>query len=91
MRLPRRSATTVLASLLLLATFAAPAHAYIDGGSATVLFQALVAGAATAGLSVRLGWRRLTGRGQRPDGQPNAASVDRAQARGAEPNTDTRA
>ena len=56
---------TVPLSLLLVASLAAPAHAYIDGGSATVLFQALLAGAATAGLSLRLGWRKLTGRGRR--------------------------
>jgi hypothetical protein len=61
----------LLLSLLLVASVEAPAHAYIDGGSATVMFQALVAGAAAAGLSLRLSWRKLTGRTRR---SANAAS-----------------
>jgi hypothetical protein len=59
---------TIPLSLLLLASVEAPAHAYIDGGSATVMFQALLAGAATAGLSLRLSWRKLAGRSRRSTG-----------------------
>lgn len=76
MHLRNMGIRTGLVTLLILGSFATPAHAYIDGGSATVLFQALLAGAATAGLSLRLGWRRLTGRELRSqDGEP--ASDDR--------------
>ena len=36
-----------------------PAHAYIDGGSMTVLFQAIVAGMAAAGTAVAVYWTRI--------------------------------
>lgn len=36
-----------------------PAHAYIDGGSMTVLFQAVVAGMAAAGTAVAVYWTRI--------------------------------
>lgn len=77
MYLRRMGTRTTVLTLLLVGSAAAPAHAYIDGGSATVLFQVLLAGAATAGLSLRLGWRKLTGRGRRAeDSEP--AGDDRA-------------
>lgn len=59
MRAPHRVrwivALTVVAWLVVLA----PAGAYVDPGSQTMLFQAVVAGLATAGLTLKLTWRRI--------------------------------
>jgi hypothetical protein len=36
-----------------------PAQAYVDGGSLTILFQAVVAGIAAAGTAVAVFWTRI--------------------------------
>lgn len=36
-----------------------PAHAYIDGGSLSVLFQAVIAGIAAAGTAIAVSWTRI--------------------------------
>lgn len=68
---------TVSVWLLLLV----PAQAYIDGGSVSVIFQALVAGIAAIGTGVAVSWHRIRGwfRRDRPDGagEPDAAAGDR--------------
>lgn len=46
---------TVMAWMMVLPS----AHAYIDGGSMTVLFQAVVAGMAAAGTAVAVYWARI--------------------------------
>ncbi len=47
--------------------FAAPAAAYIDGGSGSLLLQLLLGGVAGLGVIVRLYWSRVTERfGRRP-------------------------
>jgi hypothetical protein len=68
-----------LASLLLL-SFASPANAYIDSGTTSVLFQAVVAGGAAASLSLRLGWRRLR-RSKANDGDRAVESVESVEGR----------
>lgn len=57
-----------LLGMVLLLSIAAPASAYIDGGTTTVLFQTLVAGGAAAALSLRIGWSRLRTLGTRRSG-----------------------
>lgn len=37
-----------------------PAHAYIDPGSGSIIFQAIVGGAMAIGLTVKVFWRRIT-------------------------------
>ncbi len=37
----------------------APAHAYIDTGSGSIIFQALAGAAMAAGLFVKVFWRRI--------------------------------
>lgn len=37
------------------------ANAYIDPGSTTVVFQAIIAGIAAAGMGLRMFWGRITG------------------------------
>ena len=36
-----------------------PAHAYIDPGSGSIIFQALAAGAMAIGLGIKIFWRRI--------------------------------
>ena len=38
----------------------APASAYIDPGSGSIIFQAIVGGAMAIGLTVKVFWRRIT-------------------------------
>jgi hypothetical protein len=38
----------------------APASAYIDPGSGSIIFQAVVGGAMAIGLTVKVFWRRIT-------------------------------
>ena len=37
-----------------------PAHAYIDPGSGSLIFQAIAAGAMAIGLGVKVFWRRIS-------------------------------
>lgn len=37
-----------------------PAHAYIDPGSGSLIFQAVAAGAMAIGLGVKVFWRRIS-------------------------------
>lgn len=64
--------------------FIPAANAYIDAGSTAVMFQAIVAGLAAAGMFLRVFWRRITGffsRGSTGDGpdpddvEPQTAAV----------------
>jgi hypothetical protein len=78
-----------LLAVVLIASLAAPASAYIDGGSTTILFQTLVAGTAAAGLSARLAWNRLRSLGGRraeidsvSSGDPVASPPEEEQAAG---------
>lgn len=48
-----------LTAILWLA-FVPAANAYIDAGSTAVIFQAVVAGLAAAGMFLRVFWRRIT-------------------------------
>lgn len=43
------------------------ANAYIDAGSTTVIFQAVVAGLAASGMFIKVYWRRITGFFRRDD------------------------
>ena len=49
-------------ALLLLALAAAPAHAYLDPGSGSMLVQLLAAGAAGVAVLVKLYWARIKAR-----------------------------
>jgi hypothetical protein len=39
--------------------FVAPANAYLDPGSGSIIFQAVVGGAMAVGLGIKLFWRRI--------------------------------
>lgn len=54
-RLVRVLGFTVVLSLLVVA----PASAYIDPGSTTVIFQAVIAGFAAAGVAIATFWGRI--------------------------------
>jgi hypothetical protein len=49
------------ALLFLTFVFAAPAHAYLDPGSGSMLVQVLVAGVAGAAFILRLYWQKFLG------------------------------
>ena len=66
----------VVLAIVLVAGLAAPASAYIDGGSTTILFQTLVAGTAAAGLSAKLAWKRLRSFGGRRTGADASLSEE---------------
>lgn len=51
------------------------ANAYIDAGSTTVIFQAVVAGLATAGMFLRVFWRRISGFFSRSSGDEATDTV----------------
>ena len=55
-RLAAISYLTVLATMLIVPA----ADAYIDPGSGSFIFQAIVGGAMAAGLGIKVFWRRIT-------------------------------
>lgn len=52
--------------------FVPAAHAYLDPGSTSVIFGALVAGAMGAGMVLKTFWRRITGIFRRDGDQVDA-------------------
>ena len=52
-------ATAALAGTLLL--LAAPAHAYLDPGTGSYVFQMIAAAVITGGFILKAGWQRLRG------------------------------
>lgn len=54
-----RAAWIVALTATLWLAVLAPASAYIDPGSTSLIFSAIVAGAAAAGMTLRLTWRRI--------------------------------
>lgn len=48
-------------TLVLMLALLAPANAYIDPASTTVIFQVAVAGLAAAGMAVKVFWSRIVG------------------------------
>jgi hypothetical protein len=51
--------------------------AYLDGGSASMITQAVVAGAAGAAVVAKTGWKRITSpfRGKKPSDMPSTAEA----------------
>ena len=72
--MPRSTRVRLTLFLAVMAWFMVlpPAHAYIDGGSMTVLFQAIVAGMAAAGTAVAVYWTRIKNFFRRGDKPPDA-------------------
>lgn len=65
-------------TLLVSITLIAPASAYIDPGSTTVVFQALIAGLAAAGMGLKMFWGRIANlfhRAPRSAGTPPASAT----------------
>ncbi len=60
---------TALVVMWLLLVTPAPAHAYLDPGSGSMLLQALLGGIAGVAVLVRMTWRRLVTRwkGDKPE------------------------
>jgi hypothetical protein len=51
--------TIVFASLLLVLALSAPAHAYLDPGSGSMLLQLILGGVAGLMLAIKIFWRRI--------------------------------
>jgi hypothetical protein len=68
---------SLVASLaVLLAFLAGPAHAYIDPGTGSYVFQAVAAALVSVGFLVRAYWHRLRGLFNRRDPKPPSGSPD---------------
>lgn len=73
----RRDRAWVLITVVLTCSFVGvpAAHAYIDPGAGSFVFQALVGGLLAAALALKVFWRRIvgsvTGRG-RPEAEPSS-------------------
>lgn len=76
---PRIGVTLSLAAILWLA-FVPAANAYIEPGSTAVIFQAAVAGLATAGLFLRVFWRRITNFFRRGSGEDEGIATEATEA-----------
>jgi hypothetical protein len=57
--LTEQTGWTLVLGLALLVAFAGPAHAYLDAGSGSYLFQLLIAGFVGALYAVKLFWKRI--------------------------------
>ena len=66
--------TTAVLAILAAVWFAPPAHAYIDGGTASMLFQMVIAGLIASSLFIKTWWANLKQFVARLTG--NAASED---------------
>ncbi|MGE5236169.1 MAG: hypothetical protein ACM3O7_07465 [Acidobacteriota bacterium] len=67
----RRAHVVVLAAVLL--AMATPAYAYLDPGAGSVMLQLILGGLAGLAVTVRLFWRRITGRpSESTDPDPSA-------------------
>lgn len=78
-RAPRIRLTLFLTVMAWLAVLA-PAQAYIDPGTGSVIFQALIAGLAAAGTGIAMFWSRIVGFFQRGRGSDTSEQVGSDQA-----------
>ena len=76
---PRIGVTLSLTAILWLA-FVPAANAYIDAGSTAVIFQAVVAGLAAAGMFLRVFWRRITNFFRRGSDQGDESATEETAA-----------
>ena len=84
MRPRRRLADVLVLTVLCWALFVPGAHAYIDAGSTSVIFQAVVAGLAAAWMFVKVFWHRVRRLFSRTEddtaGEPSHAGLDESDA-----------
>ena len=57
-----RLRSTLLLTLMAWLLFVPAAGAYVDGGSMSVIFQAVIAFAAAVGMTLKIFWSRIVGR-----------------------------
>jgi hypothetical protein len=71
MRMGSRIYVLTLLCLAFLTVSLQPAQAYVDPGSGSFIFQALVGGILAAGLVLKMFWRRIVSVFTRHKGQPD--------------------
>lgn len=76
----RRSAVIAPALVLALLTLSAPAHAYLDPGTGSMILSAVIGLFATAALAVKTWWYRIKAlfRRQSPAAEPAAGEAPHA-------------
>jgi hypothetical protein len=67
----RTAAFVVLVALLLAGPFSLPAHAYVDPGTGSFIFQAAIGALLAASVAVKVFWKRITGVFSRKDEAPS--------------------
>ena len=65
-------ACAVAVGVLLLGPLALPAQAYVDPGTGSFIFQAVIGGALAAGVALKVFWKRMAGVFSRKDEAPAA-------------------
>jgi len=67
-----RARMTIVTMLVLAASFLflPTANAYVDPGSGSFVFQALIAGLLAAGMAIKVFWRRIVGAFSRKPSAP---------------------
>lgn len=78
-----RSVVVVALALSWLLALHAPANAYIDAGSTSVVFQAVIAFLAAAGVTLKMTWSRIAQLFRRKGGESRDGALTDA-GRGAE-------
>ena len=66
----RTAAFVMLVALLLAGPFALPAHAYVDPGTGSFIFQAVIGGILAATVAIKVFWKRIIGVFSRKDQAP---------------------
>ena len=60
-------ACAIAVTLLLAGPLALPAHAYVDPGTGSFIFQAVIGGVLAAVVAVKVFWKKITGAFSRGD------------------------
>jgi len=63
----RRILIVVAFTVLLIGLFGAPAQAYVDPGTGSFIFQAVIGAALAATVAIKVFWKRITGVFSRKD------------------------
>jgi hypothetical protein len=63
-------AFAIVVALLMVGPLALPAQAYVDPGTGSFIFQAVIGGALAAAVALKVFWKKITGVFSRKDEAP---------------------